>query len=213
MDRLPATGIVLAGGKSQRMGKDKRFLMVGGEPMVARAIAICETLFDDIVIVTAVPETLIKTSHRVVHDIEPDCSALGGIYTGLSYASLHYGFVLACDMPWVSPSVVRFLIERVYEHKAVGYDVVIPRRDFGLEPTHAVYSKRCIPFLKKMIESRDFAIQKLCDVDDLSIRYVSSEEMHTFDPQGRSFVNVNTPSDLERAQQNADFDHSPWRTG
>ena len=210
MPFLPATCVILAGGKSRRMGMDKRFLEVGGQAMLARTIAACETLFDDIMLVTAVPETPIETPHRVVHDIIPDCAALGGIYTGLSYASLDYGFVVACDMPWVQPDLVKFLVERV---KEAAYDVIIPKLQSGLQPTHAVYSKRCLPFLKEMLDRRDLKVQGLCDCDNVSVRYVSSGEIQKFDPHGRAFANVNTPEDLENARRDADLNRSSGRTG
>ena len=213
MNFLPATCVILAGGKSRRMGVDKRFLEVGGHTLLASTIAVCETLFDDIMIVTAVPETPIETRHRVVHDIVPDCATLGGIYTGLAYASLDYGFVVACDMPWVQPDLVKFLVKLVQEPKEADYDVIIPKLQSGLQPTHAVYSKRCLPFLKEMLDRRDLRVQGLCDCDNVSVRYVSSDEIQRFDPHGRAFVNVNTPEDLENARRDADLDHPPRRTG
>ena len=213
MPFLPATCVILAGGKSRRMGMDKRFLEVGGQVMLARTIAVCETLFEDIMIVTAVPETPIETQHRVVHDIIPNCATLGGIYTGLSYASLDYCFVVACDMPWVQPDLVRFLVERVHEPKEADYDVIIPKLQSGLQPTHAVYSKRCLPFLKEMLDRHDLKVQGLFDYDNVVVRYVSNDEIRKFDPHGRAFANVNTPEDLEKARRDAHLDHPPGRTG
>lgn len=210
MHSLPATCVILAGGKSRRMGMDKRFLEVGGQAMLARTIAVCETLFDDVMLVTGMPETPIETPHRVVHDVIPDCATLGGIYTGLSYASQDYGFVVACDMPWLQPDLVKFLVERL---KEAAYDVIIPKLQSGLQPTHAVYSKRCLPFLKEMLDRRDLRVQGLCDCDNVSVRYVSSDEIKTFDPHGRAFANINTLEDLEKARRDADLDRSSWRTG
>lgn len=207
MQFLPATCVILAGGKSRRMGMDKRFLEVGGQTMLARTIAVCETLFEDIILVTAGPEPLIETRHRVVHDIIPDCATLGGIYTGLSYASLGYGFVVACDMPWVQPELITFLVELLQEPKGAAYDVIIPKLRLGLQPTHAVYSTRCLPSLKEMLDRRDLKVQALCDSDNVSVRYVFPDEMQPFDPHGRAFVNINTPEDLERARRDGSFDH------
>jgi len=207
MDSLPATCLILAGGKSRRMGSDKRFLEIGGQALLARTIAVCEGLFEEILIVTAVPETLIETQHKVVHDIIPGCATLGGIYTGLSYASLDYGFVVACDMPWVQPGLVKFLVECVHEPHGTAYDVIIPKLLSGLQPTHTVYSKRCLPFLKEMLDRRDLKVQALCDRDNLSVRYVTTDEIKEFDPHQRAFANINTPEDLENARRDADL----WR--
>ena len=211
MSFLPASCVILAGGKSRRMGMDKRFLKVGGQAMLARTIAVCEGLFEDLMIVTAVPESSIETKHKVVHDIVPDSATLGGIYTGLSYANFHYGFVVACDMPWVQPDLVKFLVERVHEPHGTDYDVIIPKLQSGLQPTHAVYSKRCLPFLKEMLDRRDLKVQGLCDRDNVSVRYVSTDEIQQFDPYGRAFSNVNTLEDLKDVRRDADVDRSPFR--
>ncbi len=209
MPVLPATCVILAGGKSRRMGVDKRFIEVGGQALLARTIAVCETLFEDIMIVTAVPEASIKTQHSIVHDIVPDSATLGGIYTGLSYASRGYGFVVACDMPWLQPDLVKFLVELAQEPKEASYDVIIPKLQSGLQPAHAVYSKRCLPRLKEMLDRRDLKVQRLCHSKDLSVRYVSSDEIKRFDPRGRAFANVNTPEDLESARREADLARVP----
>lgn len=213
MSLLPATCVILAGGKSRRMGVDKRFLEVGGQPMLTRAISVCEALFDNILIVTATQERLIETQHRVVHDIIRDCAVLGGIYTGLSYASLDDVFVVACDMPWLQPELVKFLVERVQEFATADYDVIIPKLPSGLQPTHAVYSKRCLPFLKKMLDSHNLKVQELCEDTNISVRYVSTQEIEKFDPHALAFANVNTPEDLQQARQVANFNHSSRRTG
>ncbi len=187
------------------MGLDKRFLEVGGQALLARTIAVCETLFEDIMIVTAVPEISIETRHKVIHDIVPDCATLGGIYTGLSSAALEHGFVVACDMPWLQPDLVKFIVELLHEPKKAGYDVIIPKSQSGLQPTHAVYSKRCLPLLKEMLDRRDLKVQGICDCDDVSVRYVSSDEIQPFDPHGRAFANLNTLEDFEDARRDADL--------
>ena len=116
-------------------------------------------------------------------------------------------------MPWVQPDLVKFLVECV---KEAAYDVIIPKLQSGLQPTHAVYSKRCLPFLREMLDRRDLKVQGLCDCDNVSVRYVSTGEIEKFDPHGRAFTNVNTPQDLEDledARRDADLDRSPGRTG
>ena len=210
---LPVTCVILAGGKSLRMGRDKRFLEVGGQGMLARTIAVCEPLFDDILLVSARPESCIETDHRVVHDLVPDCATLGGLYTGLSYSSHNYAFVVACDMPSIVPNLVRFIVDLINEQGATDYDVVIPKLSSGLQPTHAVYSKRCLPFIKAMLDSGNLKLQGICDHDKISVRYVYLDEIRRFDPHGRSFLNVNTPEELERARHDADVGDSSWRAG
>ncbi len=213
MDSRLITGIILAGGKSRRMGVDKRFLDIAGQTLLDHAVSVCEELFEDIVVVTGAPEVLNISKHRVVHDIIPNCAALGGIYTGLSHASFNYGFVMACDMPWVQLNIIACLIEALRRSPADNYDVVIPKLDTGLQPTHAVYGKQCIPHMKAMIDGQDLKVQNLCSRDDVSVRYVSAQELPGFGVPIRAFENINTPDDLEKARRDADTDHSSRRAG
>src|SRR5579884_1509529 len=191
------TGVLLAGGQSKRMGQDKRFLELDGESLVARAVRLYRTLFDDIVIVVAKdPERFLTLGTRVVTDVVPDCGSLGGLYTGL--ASAHYPriFAAACDMPFLNPVVVRAVTEFEIES-----DVVMVRLVTGLQPTHGVYRSTCLPHMKAMIDARDLTIQNLLTRSGLHVTIVPEERIRPLDPQLLSFLNVNTPSDLEFARK------------
>lgn len=205
MNFLPASAIILAGGKSRRMGSDKRLLELHGTTMLDRAISFCEKLFSEIIIVTAGPEDSIKSSHKVLYDIIPNSAALGGIYTGLSASRAAYAFVLACDMPWLHEELVRFLVQRPGESSKSDYDIVVPKTSYGFQPTHALYSKRCLPVLKEMLFEKDLEIKKLFNRKDIFVRPVPSGEIELFDRSERAFININTPEDFKRAQREFGF--------
>src|SRR5690242_18113248 len=104
------TGIVLAGGKSRRMGEDKRFLLVGSQQLYERSLAALRSLFLEVRIVIAQDSSPIASEVPVLRDLVPDCGTLGGIYTGLKQSRTEYIFTVACDMPFLNPEVIRYLI-------------------------------------------------------------------------------------------------------
>src|SRR4030043_189952 len=95
------TGIILSGGRSTRMGKNKAFLRVGGEHLIDRTVRLFRAVFREVIIVTASPLDYLDQETVIVTDILPERGALGGIYTGLFYAAHQQAFVAACDTPFL----------------------------------------------------------------------------------------------------------------
>ena len=121
------TGILLAGGKSRRMGRDKRFLPVGEETLFARSLAALRSIFQRVLVVVAQDSPPIDTDAIVLRDLVPDCGSLGGLYTGLKEAGTDWVFAVACDMPFLDPATVRQFqrklacgVERLHYCRACG---------------------------------------------------------------------------------------------
>jgi len=190
------TGVLLAGGKSRRMGQDKRWLEVGGRPLLHRVLSVLEGLFQEILIVVAEPlPELEGTAHRVITDLIPDRATLGGLYTGLSCAHGQRIFAVGCDMP--------FLSRKAIAHMAADpqADVVMAELATGLQPLHAVYSKSCLPHMERMVKAGRLTVQDLARASGLSVRIVPARDLRSIDPEGLSFMNVNTPADVEFARK------------
>jgi len=190
--------IVLAGGKSSRLGRNKLVECVGGRSLFDRVLDVLRQVTDQVIVVVARGQdlpVLRADMHPVVKtDVYPGKGALGGIYTGiLASASLH-SMVVGADMPFLDPTLMRYLMEL-----APGFDVVMPRIGGEIEPLHAVYSKRCLEPIQRQIEQEDLAIRRF--LAQVRVRYVSTEEIDAFDPGHLSFFNVNTLSDLRRAEE------------
>jgi molybdopterin-guanine dinucleotide biosynthesis protein A len=128
----------------------------------------------------------------VIHDLIPDRGSLGGLYTGLRQASTDHVFVVACDMPFLQPDVVQYVIALKADA-----DVVMAKREGRLQPMHAVYSRSCLPHLEEMVKTRHLKIQDLVTNPTLRVRLITEAELSLIDPEGRSFFNINSPSDLE----------------
>jgi molybdopterin-guanine dinucleotide biosynthesis protein A len=132
----------------------------------------------------------------VFRDLIPNCGSLGGLYTGLKQAHTPYAFVSACDMPFLDPATIRYLVS--LKDNA---DLVLVRTENGLQPTHAVYSRRCLPVIEEMLRTRHLRIQDLVKDSAMYVRFVDQKELRRIEPDGRAFLNVNTPEDLEAANK------------
>lgn len=191
------SGVVLAGGKSRRMGMDKRCLSLHGEPLLDRVLSVLLDVFPEVLLVLA-EEDLPKQDDRIriVTDLIPGCAAVGGLYTGLYYSRYPRVFVVACDMPFINPAVIE-----LFSHKIDATDIVLAQLVNGLQPLHGLYSKRCLPFLKEMIDARDLRLQHVADKQGLTVHRIPESEIKSLDPQLLSFLNLNSPSDVEFAKK------------
>ncbi len=186
-------GILLAGGKSRRMGHDKRFLELGGTSLFQRALSVIEAIFSEILIVVADPLPRdVRVDPPVVTDLIANCAALGGLYTGLFLSHSPRVFVVACDMPFLDPQLIRKMAKL-----SPTADVVMAKLPSGLQPMHAFYSKRCLPHLETMAKENNLKLQELAGHPDLSVRLVDEQDIGESDGPMLSFMNVNTPADLE----------------
>ena len=192
--REGTSGIILAGGKSSRLGVDKAMLQLDGGPtLIAATIARLLPLVDEIVVVADDGERFGTLPARVVPDLYAGAGSLGGIYSGIAAASHEQSLVVACDMPFLRPELLRHLLA-----EPRSYDVLLPRLEGGFtEPLHAVYSKACLEPIRRRLEVGRYRI--IGFLDDVRVRYVEEAELRRFDPDLRSFVNINTPEELADA--------------
>jgi len=186
------TGIVLAGGENRRMGTDKAFLEIAGSPLIDRIFRSLKSLSWEIIVVTNTPDRYASYGVTVVGDSFDKRGPLTGIYSGLQKSNDEYNFVLACDMPFLNTRLMAYMAAL-----ADGYDIVVPAIDDLLEPLHAVYRKGIIPVIEGRIRKDDQRIRSMFGV--LRVRYVQKEQIDCFDPERKSFKNLNTPQDYEEA--------------
>jgi molybdopterin-guanine dinucleotide biosynthesis protein A len=189
------TGVLLAGGKSRRMGEDKRYLVVGEQTLLDRGLAVLRRIFQEVLVVIAQDSPPLDIDARVVRDLVPDCGSLGGVYTGLATATTPYIFVVACDMPFLDQAVIA-----QFTNRRTAADIVMGKLATRLHPMHALYGKRCLPLVEQMILGRQLKIQELVSQVSLRVQYITEADLLTIDPSGRSFHNVNTPEDLDMAR-------------
>jgi molybdopterin-guanine dinucleotide biosynthesis protein A len=195
---LDTSCIILAGGKSLRLGRDKVLEKIGNKSILELVISHIDSLSKEIIIVTAEERTFSQLASRpnlkVVPDIFPGKGSLGGIYTGLVTSNSFYNLVIASDMPFLNQSLLRYMIE-----VSDGFDFVLPRINNLFEPLHAIYSKNCVAPTEFILKQGRKVIIDLFNF--VKVRYVDAEEVDRFDPQHLSFFNINTKEDLKLARK------------
>lgn len=187
------TGVILVGGKSRRMGKDKAFLEVSGKPLFEHVLDVFRENFERTILVGDRAERFNGYELPVVPDIYPG-SALGGLYTGLRHASTEYVFVASCDLIFPDGELLRYLCSA-----KGGFDAVVPAPVHGFEPLFAVYAKSCLEPIRRLLEKGNFRIFDF--YPRVKVKEVSGEELTQFDIEGKYFMNVNTPEEFARAKK------------
>ena len=190
---MPISGIILAGGQSRRMGRDKALIDFQGRPLIAHVIDTLRALTNDIVVVSNRSEVYGPLSAplgaRVVADYDPPCGPLGGIAAGLKAMDAELAIVVACDMPFLNVALLRWLIDQ-----STGYDAVVLQTGGEYEPLHAIYRRTCYHPIMRRIEQGDRRV--ISFFADVRLRAIEEAAWRVIDPAGRSLVNLNTPGDL-----------------
>lgn len=190
---VPVTGIILAGGKSRRMaGVNKALLNIGNDRIIERVRNVVMQVLPGAILITNTPEDFEFLGLPMFPDLIPNAGSLGGLYTGLKHCQSQFGFLVACDMPFLNPWVIQGMLELIED-----YDVVIPCINSQVEPLHAIYSKDCIPFVQDLLLHGNLRILDLFDL--VRVRKVSEKFLRKFDPEFYFIMNVNNPADLEKA--------------
>jgi len=206
----PATGVVLAGGRSRRMGADKAFIALAGRPLVAWVLDAMAAVTSHRVIVTHDDDPRFERfGVPVVVDRLPARCPLSGLHAGLSAAPTDLCLVAACDLPLVQPGLLALLAEDIGAAMAAVPDAgptplpsAIPASDLGsggLQPLLAAYRRGCVPAIERLLADGPAPASLLAGAVPSVI--VPPARWQAADPDGRSFVNVNTMSDLAAATQ------------
>jgi len=195
------TSIVLAGGRSSRLGREKAWLKLGGSTLLKQVVSKLALLDKRIVMVISQRQQdasfdLEADIERVI-DIYPDKGSLGGIYTGLVASKTRHSLVVGCDMPFLNLGLLRYMMRL-----APSFDVVIPRIGGDVEPLHAIYSQDCVAPIETLIEQDQLRIVDF--FPQVKVRYMEEDELDRFDPEHLSFFNINTKADLKRARKLAE---------
>jgi molybdopterin-guanine dinucleotide biosynthesis protein A len=197
------SAVILAGGKSKRFGKNKAFLKIGGRILIDQIVEKTGRLSNEIIVVTNIlkkfdylPKKFDYLNIKLIKDIIPYKGALGGIYSGLLFAENNSIFVVACDMPFLNIPLLKYIISFCQD-----YDVVIPKINNFFEPLHAIYSKKCLKPIKKLIDENNL---KIIDFfKGVDVKFIDKNEIEEFDPDLLSIFNINTLEDLKIAKEKA----------
>jgi len=193
------TVAILAGGKSSRMGTDKSFVPLLGRPLIEHVLErIADLGQSETILIANQPDGYTYLGLPTFGDVIPDKGSLGGIYSALYHSRSDATLVLACDMPLVNPSLLKYMLSLRGEEGGP-YDVIVPRAKGHPQGLHAIYSRSCREPIREAIDADHLKV--IGFYDRVRVRYLDPPEYARFDPQGLSFQNINTPDELRVAQQ------------
>lgn len=190
------TVCIQAGGASSRMGEDKALKPFLGRPLIQRVVERLQPIADEIIVTTNHPDDFSFLGLRLFPDVKPGRGALGGLYTAIASAAHPHVAVIACDMPFASPTLIQASIRIMDDESA---DVVIAKGEEGYEPLHALYRREtCLPAIESAINADQWKV--IAWFPQVKVRVLTSDELKSVDPAGLAFWNVNTPEEFAKAE-------------
>jgi len=194
------SAIILAGGKSTRMGFDKQLLRLRERSLIEGLIRRLGGSFDETIVVTNRPELYIGLADKITGDIIPDMGPLSGIHAGLSAASSEYSFVIACDMPQLNTKYIDHMMELLNKNESMA---CITKFGDWIEPFNAFYSKALIDHIESFLMGGGKAVHRL--LMNHNVEYIPEEVARGFSPDWGMFFNLNTREDLLKYTEEGTF--------
>lgn len=188
------TGIILAGGKSLRMGQDKALLPVGKQLLIEEVLTRLKIHSEKVIVIANQIKEFSFLGVPVFPDIVPGQGPLGGIYTGLVKSETFHNLIVACDMPFISAELLRYLANRID-----AYDITIARYKNRFQPLCAFYSKNCIQAIKQQLQQGNLKIRDV--FKQLRVNVITEDEIDQLKLNEQAFTNINTPEDINLLKQ------------
>lgn len=186
------TGIILAGGKSSRMGSDKGLVKINGKRFIEHILDALLPSVNEVIII-ANNDNYNNLGYKVIEDKIKDCGPLGGIYTGLLNSQTESNIVVSCDIPFISSDLIKHILENMGRA-----DMSVPLYKGNIEPLCAVYTKKTTDKIHSLIMNKEFKIQNV-------LRYFIIKEIHITKKldfyNDLLFVNINTPEELKQQKE------------
>ena len=184
------SAVILAGGKSTRMGFDKQLLQIKDRFLVEHLIEVLQTRFSDIMISSPTPELYDVAGVRVIRDVYEGVGPLGGIHAALRSARSEAVFVIACDMPHVEVPYIDYMMGELQKGR---YDACVTRRGDHLEVFHSFFLQTALPSLEEELNAGRYSVQRF--VKKIDALVIPEEVAAAYLPEWRAFTNLNTPEE------------------
>jgi molybdopterin-guanine dinucleotide biosynthesis protein A len=195
------TGVILAGGENRRMPVRKAFIEVNGQKIIDRNLRVLKRLFEEILIVTNEPEHYAYSGVQLLGDVYDIRGPMTGLLTALFNANNKWVFVLACDMPFISESLIRYMAS-----KRNRYDAVVPSLKGRPEPLFAFYSNQLLPFMEESLLAGEKGLKYFLHNHKKRVQYIPLKELTGTGHGADSFINLNTPGDIDLYLKRNDID-------
>lgn len=188
---MKVSGVILAGGRSSRMGTDKSMLVVNGKRIIDHAVETLQSICAEVIIVSNHSNKYSLEGTIEASDIYTGMGPMAGIHAGLSHSNYEQVFIMACDMPFVSRQLIRLVLERSY-----GYDISIPRIADVPQPLFGTYHRSCLPVVEQCLQTDIRSVMDLLPL--LRVHYVDIQDLAGANP-AYHLMNLNTPAEYQAA--------------
>lgn len=203
------TGIILSGGKSVRMGKNKSFLEIGGKSIIERTVSLMKQNYENVILITNSPLEYEFLKIPLFEDIVKGRGPLSGIHAGLMNSATEKNFIISCDMPLVDSSIIKYIVEYPSEEL-----ITITRADGFIQQLCGLYSKKVIPFIEKIFSESEYELirddnQKNRKCEVLSLVKLAGGKIIEIEKEFTgykkdSFININKKEDYEKMIESID---------
>jgi molybdopterin-guanine dinucleotide biosynthesis protein A len=184
--------LILAGGENKRLPILKGFLELKGRKIIESNIELLKGIFDGVIISTNTPERYFYLGMSMVGDVINYRGPMTGILSALITLKETEIFVTACDMPFIKPELIRYIVGRWTDR----WEAMVPVFDGKPQPLLGIYSRKLIPKMEESIKTQARGLREF--LGTIEVHYIKEEEVRAIDPEGKSFVNINTIQDYEK---------------
>lgn len=181
------TGIILAGGKSSRMGTDKGLLELNGKKIIKYIIEQLTPNSDALILISN-NERYTELGFPVYSDTIKDCGPMGGIFTALEKSQTENNMIVSCDIPNITSEIIAYIIENIGKEEAL-----VPIHDGHIEPLCGVYKKSAAIKFRRLLDTGNYKMKDA--LKTLNTRYIDVSEHPDFSEN--TFLNINTPQEFE----------------
>ncbi len=192
MKKINASAAILIGGESQRFGTDKAYLILQNDPISVHLFNMLNRIFSEVFFVSGVLKKDILKNTVVLPDLHKRIGPIGGLATALSYANYPFCYLTACDLPFITDTLIHMLWSQ-----SKNFDIVVPTWSDYVEPLVAFYHKRCLDEVHMAIESGNYMLKGWWD--KRKINYVNMLSSYSLSELKTVFFNINTPDDYQEA--------------
>jgi molybdopterin-guanine dinucleotide biosynthesis protein A len=184
--------LILAGGENKRLPILKGFLELKGRKIIESNIELLKGIFDGVIISTNTPERYFYLGMSMVGDVINYRGPMTGILSALITLKETEIFVTACDMPFIKPELIRYIVGRWTDR----WEAIVPVFDGKPQPLLGIYSRKLVSKMEESIKTQTRGLREF--LGTIEVHYIKEEEVRAIDPEGKSFVNINTIQDYEK---------------
>ncbi|MDI6801340.1 MAG: molybdenum cofactor guanylyltransferase [Thermodesulfovibrionales bacterium] len=198
-------GVILAGGQNKRFPSLKSFIKINNYTIIEKNLILLKEIFDEVIISTNIPEKYFYLGAPLIGDILPSLGPMSGIYSSLLNSKHGSIFIVACDMPFIKKELIYFVckkhLESFYSGHSETIDATVPIYDGEPQPLFGVYCNKAMPYLEAAILSGKTSLKRF--LNEIKTRFINESEIRVVDPDGMSFVNINTIEDYKNVMRYA----------